>query len=367
VNAERTPADILESALASNVVALLRFETGGGQPIANSAWIERFGAVPTIWPNLFLEEDRPIAKGLVARPGQSAELRLAPSTAPSASPPPIEGSAPASTAVRVALQTVSIDRGTALLAIPIPPGPSDVLSESLERERALGEMRMRFLSLVSHEFRTPLTVILSSSELLEHYGEAWSAAKRKSHFLRLQNAVTTMTTLLDNVSFLGRAESGKLENAPDAISLRRVVESVCEDLSALRGPDQPVHVRIDPPDASAIFDPRILRAVLSNLVSNALRFSPPSSAVTISVTYSPESLELAIEDHGTGISASESDRVWEPFERGSNAIGIPGSGLGLAIVRRCMELVGGSAALLSNPDGQGTRAVVKIPLGDRPT
>jgi signal transduction histidine kinase len=342
-------------------VSILFFESSGGQPVANSAWTERFGTVPPTWQNLFLEEDRPLANGLVAQPGSSAELRLAPARAPRASDDPT-----GTTPVRVALQAVSTDRGPALWGISIPPGPSDAMNESLERERALGEMRMRFLSLVSHEFRTPLTVILSSAELLEHYGEAWPETKRKSHFLRLQNAVTTMTTLLDNVSFLGRAESGKLENAPDRLSLRRMVDSICDDLSALRGPDQPVEIRVDPPDASVTFDPRILRAVLANLLSNALRFSPPSSPVAISVNVRPGTLEFEIDDRGAGIPAGESERVWEPFERGSNAIGIPGSGLGLAIVRRCMELVGGNAAHLPNPIGQGTRAVARIPLGDQP-
>lgn len=344
-----------------DAIAILRFDRGGGQPVPNLAWIDRFGALPPTWQNLFLEEDRPCATALLSRDGQSAELRLVPfARAPTSEPP---GAAPTGTAMRIALQTVSTPDGMALWAIPIPPGPSDALSESLERERALGEMRMRFLSLVSHEFRTPLTVILSSSELLEHYGDGWPAAKRKSHFLRLQNAVTTMTALLDNVSFLGRAESGKLENAPDPLSLRRVLDSVCEDLSSLRGPDQPLAIRVDPPDASVDLDPRILRAVLSNLVSNALRFSPSASPVTISVMLRDDELELAIDDLGTGIPASESGRIWEPFERGSNAIGIPGSGLGLAIVRRCMELVGGNAAHLPNPAGQGTRALVRIPIG----
>ena len=331
-------------------LAVLRFRSGTRQPEANSAWIELVGPLPPHWLSLFLEEDRAAAGSLLDQPGNRAELRIRPAGAPATS--------------RLALQAVPDADGMSLWAIPIPPGPSDVLGETLERERALGEMRMRFLSLVSHEFRTPLTVILSSSELLEHYGEAWTPEKRRSHFLRLQNAVTTMTSLLDNVSFLGRAESGRIENAPDALALQRLLGAAIDDLAGLRSPDQEVRLALSPADATATLDPRILRAVVSNLLSNALRFSPSFQDVTISVTVTSKAMEIAVDDQGGGIPPSEADRIWEPFERGSNSTGIPGSGLGLAIVRRCMELVGGTAVHLPNPAGRGTRALVRFPLGE---
>ncbi len=327
--------------------ATLEFPTASQTPVANLAWLEAFGPLPRVWQNLFLEEDRPRVASLLSDPGSSAEVRIADGKSPS----------------RVALQSSRIPGGTAFFAIPLPSVQGDQLGESLARERALGEMRMRFLSLVSHEFRTPLTVILSSSELLEHYGLNWPEAKRQAHFLRIQGAVATMTSLLDNVAFLGRAESGRLENSPASFSARELLESVLEEIAPLRGVGQKIAWEVSPPDAQVELDRRIVQAVVSNLVANALRFSPAVGTVTISVTSEAGALSVSVDDEGDGVPQSESDRIWEPFERGSNSVGIPGSGLGLAIVRRCMELVGGEAVHLPNPSGRGTRAVATFPRG----
>jgi signal transduction histidine kinase len=327
-------------------LAALDFDPASQQPTPNVDWIGRFGVLPNLWQNLFVEEDRASVLSLLSGSGGIAEVRLERGQESS----------------RVVLQAIRTDDKFRLWAVPVPPGASDRIGETLARERALGEMRMRFLSLVSHEFRTPLTVILSSSELLEHYGWNWPEVKRQAHFLRIQSAVTTMTALLDNVAFLGRAESGRVENAPDPIDLAALVDSVAEDLSSLRGLSQEIMTKIVPADLSSNLDPRIAKAVLSNLVSNALRFSPPAGTVTISARSTSRSLEITVDDEGAGIPKADLDRIWEPFERGSNALGIPGSGLGLAIVRRCMELVGGTASHGPNPSGCGTRATVSFPL-----
>ena len=331
-------------------LASLEFPTASQTPVANLAWLEAFGPLPRCWQNLFLEEDRPTVAALLSEPGGSAEVRIA---------DPRHSS-------RVALQSSRTAAGIEFFAIPLPEGHSDLLGESLARERALGEMRMRFLSLVSHEFRTPLTVILSSSELLEHYGGNWPEAKRQAHFLRIHNAVATMTSLLDNVAFLGRAESGRLENSPAFFSARELLDSVLEEIAPLRGVGQRVVSDVSPPDAKVELDRRIVQAVVSNLVANALRFSPPVGTVTISVTTGAGALSVTVDDEGEGVPHSDADRIWEPFERGSNSMGIPGSGLGLAIVRRCMELAGGEAIHVPNPAGRGTRAIANFPRRESP-
>lgn len=330
--------------------AALEFATASQTPVANLAWLEAFGPLPRVWQNLFLEEDRPRVAALLSEPGGSAEVRIADGKNPS----------------RVALQSSRMPGGIAFFAIPLPSEHGDHLGESLARERALGEMRMRFLSLVSHEFRTPLTVILSSSELLEHYGVNWPEAKRQAHFLRIQGAVATMTSLLDNVAFLGRAESGRLENSPASFSARELLDSVLDEIAPLRGVGQKIVSEVSPPDAQVELDRRVVQAVVSNLVANALRFSPPVGTVTISVTTGAGALSVSVDDEGDGVPQSDADRIWEPFERGSNSMGIPGSGLGLAIVRRCMELVGGEAVHVQNPSGRGTRAIAKFPRRESP-
>ena len=328
-------------------LAVLEFSKALQTPVPNEAWTESFGSVPRVWQNLFLEEDRAAATSLLAAPGRSAEVRAVDPRIPS----------------RIALKSFEVPDGIAIAAIPLPPGPNDLLGESLARERALGEMRMRFLSLVSHEFRTPLTVILSSTELLEHYGSGWPEAKRQSHFRRIQGAVATMTTLLDNVGFLGRAETGRLENAPASFSARDLVESIVEEASPLKGPGQTIRTEVSPPEATVELDRRIVAAVLQNLLSNALRFSPSVATIGVSLRLDEQNLSIVVDDEGDGIPPGDADRIWEPFERSGNTTGIPGSGLGLAIVRRCMELVGGTAAHFRNPAGKGTRAIAVFRTG----
>lgn len=229
-------------------------------------------------------------------------------------------------------------------------------SSSFPREP---DVQTRFLSLVSHEFRTPLTVILSSTELLEGYGETMAAARRQSHFRRIHAAVGTMTALLDNVSLLARFDSGQFELSREPLQLSGLASSMVEEIEAFQRPGQKLDVRC-PPRATALCDLRLIRACVVNLLSNALRFSEEGSTVELELRLRDRGFELSVLDRGNGLPWSELDRLWEPFERGSNATGVSGSGLGLSIVRRCAILAEGWAEL-SPREGGGTVARVFFP------
>jgi signal transduction histidine kinase len=222
----------------------------------------------------------------------------------------------------------------------------------------------RFLSLVSHEFRTPLTVILSSCDLLENYGDSWEKPRRQSHFRRIQESVASMASLLDNVTLLSRLESGHQQVSPERISPDDLLSALDGEISPVVRTGQELVLSSLCGSEEVSADPRLLRAVLANLAVNALRFSPRDGKIEVRLRVLPEGFEVSVSDRGTGLPPGEEARLWAPFERGSNCGGIPGSGLGLAIVRRCMELSGGTVAL-SPREGGGLVAVALFPRGGR--
>lgn len=221
------------------------------------------------------------------------------------------------------------------------------------------DAQTRFLSLVSHEFRTPLTVILSSTELLEGYGDSMPPERKQSHYRRIQSAVGTMTALLDNVSLLARFEAGQFQPKLESLQLPGVVASLLEEIEPLQRPGQELEV-VCPPRAVALCDLRLVRACIVNLLSNALRYSEETGKVDLEVRLAHRGFEILVSDRSASFPWDEVDRLWEPFERGPNATGISGSGLGLAIVRRCAELSGGTAQILPRPGG-GAVGQVFIP------
>lgn len=242
------------------------------------------------------------------------------------------------------------------------PGSSTsfALRVDLERERERNELRTRFLSLVSHEFRTPLTVIMSSCELLENYGDGWDEARRRSHYRRIQGSIADMTALLDNVSLLARLDSGRHAVLTDSVILAQALREIAEECASFRKDGQTLTTGSVPESETFPLDSRLLRAVASNLLANAFRFSPDGSRVHAEFRPVPRGVELVVSDGGPGLPPGEEELLWAPFERGSNAKGVPGSGLGLAIVRRCMELAGGTARLLPR-EGGGLEAVAFFP------
>lgn len=237
---------------------------------------------------------------------------------------------------------------------------SFLLREDLERERERTEMRTRFLSLVSHEFRTPLTVIMSSCELLENYGDRWDQPRRASHFRRIHGSIADMTALLDNVSLLAKLDSGKYPVSTDSVSLAEILLAAADETAPIRKDGQELVATTFPESATVRVDSRLLRAVAANLLANAFRFAPAGTVVDAALRAVREGLELVVSDRGPGIPPGEEEVVWSTFERGSNAKGVPGSGLGLAIVRRCMELAAGRCELRAR-EGGGLDAVAFFP------
>ena len=232
---------------------------------------------------------------------------------------------------------------------------------ALAKERELSELRSSFVSLVSHEFRTPLTTIQSSAELLERYTHQLSDEKKQNHHRRIQNAVQRMTQLLEDILTIGKAEAGKLNFEPSPID----VVAFCRDLveSMQMSLQQRHHLNFVAIGdcANALLDEKLLSHILTNLISNAIKYSPDGGTVQFDLVCNPNSVVFRIKDGGIGIPSHDIKRLFESFGRASNVGTIPGTGLGLAIVKRCVDLHRGTIVVDSEV-GVGTTVTVTLPF-----
>ncbi|MEM8778513.1 MAG: ATP-binding protein [Cyanobacteria bacterium P01_G01_bin.49] len=230
---------------------------------------------------------------------------------------------------------------------------------ALEKERELNDLKSRFVTMTSHEFRTPLATILSSAELLQHYSHKWSEEKNLSHLQRIQSGVKRMTELLNDVLILGKAEAGKLEFNPTKINLAQVCGELVEEMQLTTSTHT---IAFHPANscATASIDLKLLRHILINLLSNAIKYSPQSDRVEFEVLCDCSSAIFRIRDQGIGISALEKGQLYNSFYRGGNVASIPGTGLGMTIVKKSVELHGGTIEVESEVN-VGSTFTVTLP------
>ena len=233
---------------------------------------------------------------------------------------------------------------------------------ALEKEKELSQLRSEFMSLISHEFRTPLTTILSSDQLLQRYGKRLSDEKQQNHHERIQNAVGYMTQLLDDVLLIGTAEAGKLKFEPTLIDLVAFCRDLVETLQMNTNQHKLLFVS-DSEELYAQMDKKLLGHIFTNLLSNAIKFSPKGGIVQFDLVSFSESVILRIQDNGIGIPAKDLPQLFESFSRASNVDCIQGTGLGLTIVKKSVDLHGGQIAVESEV-GIGTTFTVTLPLND---
>jgi signal transduction histidine kinase len=235
------------------------------------------------------------------------------------------------------------------------------LLAAVQRAKELSEMKSKFVSTASHEFRTPLATMLSSAELLEHYSDNLDPLEKRNLLQTIQNGAKRMSEMIDGVLALGRAESGVLKLNPSRMNLRELCNKVVSEFRIAQGKQHVISLvdRFDRADVD--MDEQLLRHILNNLLSNAVKYSPPGSEVTFSLTRRDEQAVLEIQDRGIGIPAQDQPRLFESFHRASNVENRPGTGLGLAIVKKSVELHGGEISV-DSAVGRGTRFTVVLPL-----
>jgi signal transduction histidine kinase len=235
------------------------------------------------------------------------------------------------------------------------------LMAAVQREKELSEMKSKFVSTASHEFRTPLATMLSSAELLEHYSESLSPAEKLNLLQTIQGSAKRMSEMIDDVLTLGRAESGVLRLNLGPTNLRELCGRVVSEFRIAQGRQHVITLDDRFDRLEAYMDERLLRHILNNLLSNAVKYSPPGSEVTLSLARRDEQATIEIQDRGIGIPLEDQPRMFESFHRASNVENRPGTGLGLAIVKKAVELHGGEISL-SSAVGSGTRFTVMLPL-----
>ena len=255
------------------------------------------------------------------------------------------------------------------------------LRETLKKERELNELKTRFISMASHEFRTPLTSIMGSTELVEHYSHKWSDEKKQVHFNRIYSNIRHMTQMLDEVLLVGKAEAGKLEFNPAPMNVIEFCRSFVEELQQGAGREHTIiftpiftpqglclesESSVDSSSRTAAnLDKKLLQYIFSNLLSNAIKYSPVSSTIQLVLTCRDNQIEIRVQDRGIGIPEEDQSRLFEAFHRATNVEGVPGTGLGLVIVKNAVDLHGGSITINSKV-GEGTTFTVMLPLNASP-
>jgi PAS domain S-box-containing protein len=233
--------------------------------------------------------------------------------------------------------------------------------EALEQQKELNALRSRFVAMTSHEFRTPLATILSSGEILKHYGDRLPDQEKADTLDTIAASVQRMMRMLDRVLLIGKAEAQMLEFDPRALDLQALCRQLLEE-ARLQQAGSLCDVQLDYAAGAepGLYDEKLLRHIFSNLLSNALKYSPQGGRVLFRVTADEEGVLLEVSDQGIGIPEDELGHLFESFHRASNVGSIPGTGLGLAIVRNAVDMHGGSLTVRSQA-GAGSCFTVRLP------
>ncbi len=235
----------------------------------------------------------------------------------------------------------------------------DELRQALAREREVNDLKTRFSSMVSHEFRTPLAVIQSSSDLLRRYIERMSVERRDEHLSQIQEQVKHLVSLLDDILTLGKAESVGIELRPEPLDLVQFCHDLVAEMQLAAGATRIV-LTVGGSASIMIADAKLLRQTLNNLLSNAVKYSPTGSRVEFTLHFEATEVVMQITDQGIGIPEADQAHLFDMFHRANNVGSIAGTGLGLPIVKHAVEAHGGTVRCES-VEGVGTTFTVRLP------
>lgn len=234
------------------------------------------------------------------------------------------------------------------------------LTKALSKEKELSDLKSRFVSMASHEFRTPLSTILSSASLVAKYTETVQQENRDKHIQRIKTSVNNLTDLLNEFLSIGKIEDGKIIAHYTEFNLKEMLTVVCAEMQSLVKPGQKIIYTHTGPEVVNL-DPSLLRNIFLNLLSNAIKFSPERGLITITTNAAGRELTITVKDSGIGISKEDQEHLFERFFRGTNASNIQGTGLGLHIVSKYIELMDGQISYNSELE-KGTEFMIKFTM-----
>jgi PAS domain S-box-containing protein len=235
------------------------------------------------------------------------------------------------------------------------------IRNALAKEKELNELKSRFISMTSHEFRTPLTTILGSSELLEYYSDKLTEEKKLNHLHRIQTTVKHLAHLLDDVLLIGKADAGRVDVNPEPINLEQFCHTLVEELQLSASTQHTLIFVSQGQCTDACMDEKLLRHIFSNLLSNAIKYSPAGGTIHFALACQDREAIFQIRDEGIGIPPEDLKQLFESFHRATNVANIAGTGLGLAIVKKSVDLQGGKIEVNSQI-ALGTTFTVTLPL-----
>lgn len=233
------------------------------------------------------------------------------------------------------------------------------LHNSLEKERELSELKTRFVSMASHEFRTPLTTMLTSLSLVNKYGEKNDKTSQAKHVGKIKSSIHNLTDILNDFLSVSKLEEGKIENLPQMLDIPSFISEIISEMEFLAVNNQIIQYRHEG-ETIGNLDKKLLKNILFNLISNAIKFSPEGGIIDIKSCIEDSKFKISVQDHGIGISKEDQKHLFERFFRGHNAMHIQGTGLGLSIIAKYAELMNGTINFESQ-ENIGTTFTTIIP------
>ena len=236
------------------------------------------------------------------------------------------------------------------------------LIKSLAAEKELNELKTSFVSMVSHEFRTPLGVIMVASEVLQRYFKRLSDGQREEHLESILTSVKRMSHMMEDVLLLSRVDAGRMACRPAELNPRLFCARLIDEVLSATNHACPIHFDCAEELPFLISaDEGLLRHILTNLLSNAVKYSPPGRPVRLGLFLDGPAAVFTVRDEGIGIPAADREHLFQSFHRGRNAAHVQGTGLGLVIVKRCCDLHGAAIAVESK-EGRGSTFTLRLPL-----
>ena len=235
------------------------------------------------------------------------------------------------------------------------------IKSALQKEKELNELKTKFLSLVSHEFKTPLSGILTSSVLVGKYKETDQQKKRDKHLKTITDKVNYLNSILNDFLSIERIDSGKLKYKFTSFMLSKVVNEAIYNANMLLKTGQKINYPKDIDDYTLYQDEKVLELILSNLINNAIKYSPPNTTINLEFNLKPDKLTFTVSDEGIGIPKNDQKNIFERYFRAENALLVQGTGIGLNIVKGHIESLGGNINFTSEVN-KGTTFNVELPI-----